>query len=101
VTVRISKGQFELARAAEVEEALRKSEASLRPAISRLAGMLQYYAGIDRAAGSMTNTSLWDTLEHAQQMSSLPEMLALRGVLEEMGVRFEPITNHAVFWTLP
>jgi hypothetical protein len=101
VIVRISKGQFDPARASEVEARLRESEASLRPAILRLPGMLHYYVGLDRAAGFMTNTSLWDSLEHAQQMSSLPEMLALRAVFEGAGVRFEPITNHELLWKLP
>jgi hypothetical protein len=58
--VRISKGQFEPARAGEVEERLRESELSLRPAILALPGMLDY-----------------------------------------SGVRFEPITNHEVLWKLP
>ena len=99
--IRISKGQFDAARLGEVEERLRFSETSLRPAILALPGMLEYWVGIDRSAGFMTNTSLWDTLEHAQQMSRLPEMLALRAVFEGAGVRFETITNHEVLWKLP
>ena len=99
--VRISKGRFDLARGAEVEARLRESERSLRPAILKLAGLRAYYVGLDARLGYMTNTSLWDTLEDAQRMSSLPEMLALRGTFESAGVQFEPITNHDLLWKLP
>jgi len=52
----------------EVERRLERSEHSLRPAIERLAGNRGYYVGIDRKSGTMTNTSLWESLEDAQAM---------------------------------
>ena len=49
----------------------------------------------------MTNVSVWDTLEDAQQMASLREMLDLAGTFAELGVQFDrPITNHETLWTL-
>ena len=96
--VRISKGSFDARRADEVEERLRESETRLRPALQKLRGMRWYWVGIDRDQGYITNTSLWDTLEDAQQMSTLREMLDLRAVFEALEVKFEPITNHEVLW---
>jgi quinol monooxygenase YgiN len=100
MVVRISLGSFELERAEEVEQRLAESEQSLRPAIERLAGNCGYYVGIDRKSGTMTNISLWESLEDAQRMATLPEMLALRSTFEELGVRFQPITNHNIPWRL-
>jgi hypothetical protein len=48
----------------------------------------------------MTNTSLWESLKDAQAMATLPEMLALRGTFGELGICFQPITNHHVLWWL-
>jgi hypothetical protein len=100
MVVRISLGSFAPERVEEVERRLEQSEHVLRPAIERLAGNRGYYVGIDRRLGTMTNTSLWGSLEDAQAMATLPEMLALRGTFEEVGVRFQPITNHHVLWWL-
>jgi hypothetical protein len=63
-------------------------------------GLVHYYVAIDRDAGQLTNTSVWDTFEHATAMSQLAEMLAQRPVLEAAGVIFEPITNHETLWTI-
>ncbi|HUJ28753.1 MAG TPA: hypothetical protein VLW85_22185 [Myxococcales bacterium] len=101
MVVRISKGRFDKARGTEVEQRLRESERSLRPALQRLAGLRAYWVAIDHEQGFMTNTSLWDTREHAAQMSGLKEMLALRSVFEGAGVVFEVITNHDLLWELP
>lgn len=100
MVVRISKGRFAPERAAAVERSLEASEESLRPSLSRLAGLIHYYVGIDRATSSMTNTSVWDSREHAMAMASLKAMLDLRAVFEEAGVEFEPITNHEVLWEI-
>ena len=101
MVVRISKGHFDAQRAGEVARLLRESEASLRPALLALPGLLAYHVGIDVPGGAMTNTSRWDTREHALQMASLQEMRDLRGRFEALGVRFEEITNHEVLWSAP
>jgi quinol monooxygenase YgiN len=100
MVARISLGSFEPERADEVERRLAESELSLRPAIEKLTGNRGYLAGIDRKSGTMTNTSLWESLEAAEAMATLPEMLALRDTFEALGVRFQPITNHQVLWRL-
>ena len=48
----------------------------------------------------MTNTSVWDSREHAMAMASLKAMLELRSVFEDAGVEFESITNHEILWEL-
>lgn len=100
MVVRISKGRFESARAEEVTERLRETRGSLEPAIRALQGVVAYYVGVDRESCTMTNTSVWRSLEDAMQMASLPEMLALREAFLELGVEFEPITNQDVLWEI-
>jgi hypothetical protein len=98
--IRVSIGFFNPEKSTEIEKAMRESEAILRPAISRLTGNLFYYVTIDKAKGCVTNISHWTTLENAQQMSVLPEMLAQRPILEGKGVQFQTITNHEILWQL-
>jgi quinol monooxygenase YgiN len=98
--VRISKGKFSADRLAEAEEALAQSERALRAPLEAMPGLIDYYVAIDRAAGQLTNVSVWDTMEHAQAMSQLKEMLAQRPVLEAAGVSFELITNHDALWSI-
>jgi hypothetical protein len=100
MVTRISIGWFDASRSAEVAAMLNESEKSLRPAISKLRGNKYYFVGLDKEKGAITNTSLWDTLEDAQQMATLPEMLALREKFEALGITFNPITNHEELWTI-
>ena len=49
----------------------------------------------------MVNVSVWESLEAANQMATLPEMLALAGEFIELGVEFErPIVNYASLWEM-
>jgi hypothetical protein len=100
VVVRISKGTFPPDRLDDAERALAASEAKLRDVLEQMPGLVHYYVGIDRDAGQLTNTSVWDNLEHATAMSSLAPMLAQRPVLEAAGVTFELITNHDTLWSI-
>jgi hypothetical protein len=100
VYVRISRGHFAPDQFEEIDRMLRESGEVLIPAISRLPGNRHYYAGIDRASGTMVNVSVWETLEHAQQMATLPEMRALAGSFGDKGVRFETIVNYQTAWEI-
>jgi hypothetical protein len=100
VYVRISRGHFNPAQFDEIDQMLRASGEALLPAIRRLLGNLHYYAGIDRASAAMVNVSVWDTLEHAQQMATLPEMQAMADLFRSKGVRFETIVNYETVWEL-
>ena len=98
--VRISTGRFDPGRTDDVMAALRASEATLRPAISALPGLLAYYVGIDRDTSTITNTSVWQTRSEAMAMNSLQEMRRLRDTFEQIGLAFEPVANHDILWEL-
>jgi quinol monooxygenase YgiN len=99
--VRISKGAYEASLHAAVTTALDKSSKSLVSAIRNLPGCINYYAGSDETSNTMINVSVWDTLEHAQAMGSLPEMMALATEFIALGVMFErPIVNYSVLWKI-
>jgi quinol monooxygenase YgiN len=100
--VRISKGRYRPDLHAEVTARLNQSAATLVPAIQALPGCLSYYAGSDETSNTMINVSVWDSLEHAQAMGSLPEMAALAKEFIALGIDFErPIATYAVLWSLP
>jgi quinol monooxygenase YgiN len=100
--VRISKGRYAPELHDQVTQRLDASAASLVPAIRALPGCRAYYAGSDAGSNTMINVSVWDTLEHAQAMASMPEMAALAKEFVSLGVEFErPIVNYPVLWQLP
>jgi len=76
-----------------------EAEAALRPGIEAMPGLLAYYAGTDEATHSLTNTSVWDTLEHAQQLDHFQPMLDSGKRFAEAGATVErPIMNYATLW---
>ena len=100
--VRISKGRYEPELHGEVTVRLNASSKSLVPAIRAMPGCLSYYVGSDETTSTMVNVSVWDTLEHAQAMGSLPEMATLAKEFIALGVEFErPMANYPVLWQLP
>jgi quinol monooxygenase YgiN len=100
--VRISKGYYSPDLHPEVTARLNASSKTLVPAIRAMPGCLSYYAGSDQTSNTMINVSVWDTLEHAHAMGSLPEMAALAKDFIALGVEFErPIVNYPVLWQLP
>jgi quinol monooxygenase YgiN len=100
--IRLSRGTYPPSLHAQVDARLRASVDLLIPAIRLLPGCLSYYAGSDESSCSMVNISVWDTLDHAEAMSSLAPMVALGREFVQMGVEFErPIVNYAVSWSLP
>jgi hypothetical protein len=98
--IRVSRGNFDPARFAEVELMTRNTGTYLIPAIGRLPGLLHYSAAAS-TSGSMVHVSIWDSDEHAQQMGSLKEMIVdARKDAEAVGVQFIPIVNYAVTWNV-
>jgi hypothetical protein len=98
VVVRVSRGNFDPMSFAEVEQMTRATGVYLIPAIKKLAGLLSYYAGVS-PDGSMVHVSVWDSEEHAQQMSALPEMIVdARAAADAVGVAFVPIVNYPTSW---
>ncbi len=98
--VRISTGRFELDRVDEIGPLLAASEEALRAPLRELFGLVRHYVGIGRETGTVTNTSVWDTIEYVRAMNGLQAMLAQRPILEDAGVVFETIKNHDVLWSL-
>jgi hypothetical protein len=98
--VRISRGTFDSARFEEVERMTRESGKYLIPALRQLAGLVDYFAAAS-PTGSIVHVSIWDTDEHAQQMSRLKEMIVdARNAAEAVGVTFVPIVNYPVSWVV-
>jgi hypothetical protein len=100
VVVRVSRGTFDPARFAEVWAMTIATGRYLVPAISRLPGLISYYAGAS-PDGSMVHVSIWDSEEHASQMGRLKEMVVdARHDAEKAGVSFIPIVNYPVDWVI-
>lgn len=98
--VRVSRGNFDPARFAEVDQMTRATGRYLIPAIQRLDGLIGYYAGASEH-GSMVHVSVWRSHEDAEQMGRLKEMIVdARGDADAVGVSFIPIVNYPVAWSI-
>jgi hypothetical protein len=98
--VRVSRGTFDPARFPEVQEMTVATGRYLIPAIKKLPGLISYYACAS-PDGSMVHVSIWESDEHAQQMSRLKEMIVdARRDGEGAGVTFTPIVNYPIDWTI-
>jgi hypothetical protein len=91
--VRISLGRFDPAKYEEVRRLLDQSQKTLLPVIRALNGNVAYYVGLDRENCTISNVSIWQTLEDAKQMASLQAMLDLAQSFADAGVRFESIAS--------
>ena len=82
----------------EAVEAMRKAETDL-VGIKKLKGLRTYFAGVDRIRSQLTNVSVWDSVEHAEQMSSFQAMLDLGKSFAAKGATFlRPIPNFQCLW---
>ena len=98
--VRVSRGNFDPARFPEVHEMAVAIGRYLNPAIKKLPGLISYYAGAS-PDGSMVHVSIWESDEHAQQMSRLKEMIVdAQQDGEKAGVTFIPIVNYPIDWII-
>ena len=98
--VRVSRGDFDPARFPEVREMTMATGRYLIPAIKELPGLISYYACAS-PEGSMVHVSIWESDEHAQQMSRLKEMIVdARRDGDKAGVTFTPIVNYPIDWTI-
>jgi hypothetical protein len=98
--IRVSRGNFDPARFAEVERMARDTGTYLVPAISRLSGLAGYFAGAS-PSGSMVHVSVWESDADAQQMGKLREMIVnARRDAEAAGVAFTPIVNYPIAWRI-
>ena len=98
--VRVSRGDFDPARIAEVETMTEQTGAYLVPAIAKLDGLIAYYAAAS-PDGSIVHISIWRSDQHAQQMSRLKEMIVdARAAAEAAGIQFTPIVNYQINWSI-
>jgi hypothetical protein len=82
----------------EAAESMRKAEEELK-GIRTLKGLRAYFAGVDRARSQLTNVSVWDSAEDAEQMSSFQPMLDLGKRFAARGATFlRPIPNFDCLW---
>ena len=99
--IRISLGTFESDKAAIVEAKLTESKAALETGIRAMRGNLGFCAGIDRRNNAMSNVSLWDSVDAAEQMATFQPMLDLAKTFVALGVQFQrPILNLTTLWEL-
>ncbi len=99
--IRVSVMRVEPAQFAHFAQLLAESESALVPGIKGMKGCQLYFAGADEATTSVTNVSIWDSLEDAQQMSRFQPKLDLAKPFFELGAQFErPIRNYATLWRL-
>lgn len=97
---RVSRGSFDPARFPEVHEMTVATGRYLIPAIKKLPGLISYHAGTS-PDGSVVHVSIWESDEHAQQMSRLKEMIVdARNEADKAGVTFIPIVNYPVDWAI-
>ena len=98
--VRVSRANFDPARFPEVHEMTVATGRYLIPAIKKLPGLISYYAGAS-PDGSVVHVSVWESDEHAQQMSRLKEMIVdARLAGEKAGLTFTPIVNYPIDWAI-
>ena len=98
--VRISRGSFETAKLEQVKDGLNAWRSRLEPALRALDGLIHYYVAVDEATNSLTNVSVWVTLENAKQMETLAVMQEQRETFVALGVDFDPIRNHTTLWVI-
>ena len=86
---------------AELRRMSAEAESVLRPGIEAMDGLLSFYFAADEATSSLTNVSLWTSLEAAKQLDTFQPMLDLGKPFIEKGATLErPIMNYATLWQL-
>jgi hypothetical protein len=86
---------------AELRQMAVDADPVLRPGIEAMAGLLAFYFGADEATSSLSNVSLWTSLEAATQLDTFQPMLELAKPFAAKGATFErPIMNYATLWQL-
>src|ERR1051326_7129653 len=86
---------------AELKQMMADSIAVLEPGIRQMRGLIHFYAGEDEAVNSLSNVSVWRTLEDAKQLDTFQPMLDLGVAFASKGARFErPIMNYASLWEI-
>lgn len=88
-------------RFAELRQMAMDADPVLRPGIEAMPGLLAFYFGADEETSSLTNVSLWTSVDAAKQLDTFQPMLDLGKPFIAKGATFErPIMNYATLWQL-
>jgi hypothetical protein len=88
-------------RFADLRQMMVDADAVLRPGVEAMAGLIAFYAGADEATSSLTNVSIWASLDAAKQLDRYQPMLDLGKAITASGATFErPVMNYATLWQL-
>lgn len=99
IVIRVSILRCKLDQFPRFRQMMSDAEAVLAPGIQKMSGVRAYFAGSDEATSSLSNVSVWDTLENAKQMDRFQPMLDLGKTFADAGATFErPIMNYATLW---
>jgi hypothetical protein len=86
---------------AEIQQMMIEADSVLRSGIEAMPGLISFYAGADEVTSSLTNVSIWKTLDDAKQLDTFQPMLDLGKIFVQKGVTFErPIMNYLTLWQL-
>jgi hypothetical protein len=87
---------------AELRGMMMAALAPLERGIGAMHGLVHFYAGADEVTSSLTNVSVWTSLESAKQLDTFKPMLDLGAEFVAKGATFErPIMNYTTLWDLP
>jgi hypothetical protein len=93
--VRVSVLRCKPQQFAEFREMMARSQPRLTPGISKMQGLIAYFAGADEATSSLTNVSIWHNVAYAQQMDNFQPMLELGREFAAKGAVLErPVMNY-------
>ena len=83
-----------------ISDKMEKSERALRPGVEAMPGLVAFYAGADAETLTLTNVSIWDSVDHAKQLDTFEPMVALAKEFITDGGRPErPVMNHLMQWS--
>ena len=86
---------------AELKKMMAESLGALEHGIRQMRGLIHFYAGEDEAVNSLTNVSVWRTLEDAKQLDTYQPMRDLGKAFTDKGATFErPVMNYASLWEI-
>ena len=101
LTVRVSILRCDPPQFAELRKMMADSQAVLEPGIREMRGLIHFYTGEDEATNSLSNVSVWRSLEDAKQLDTYQPMLDLGKVFVSKGATFErPIMNYVSQWEI-
>jgi hypothetical protein len=99
--VRVSILRCQPERFLEFERMMSEASKILLPGIQAMSGCRGYFAGSDQTTASLSNVSIWETMEDAKQMERFQPMLELGKRFLDAGATFErPIMNYGTLWQL-